>query len=216
MSDREFDQAEGISKDRTEALSDGIFAFAMTLMVISLVVPPISRQDAAILLPKALASMWGEFLIFVIAFFVIASFWVSHHRIMQRVRFVNDRIISITILFLFFIVLIPFTTALSGDYSEVLVAVILFHANLLVASILLTVLGFYIHHHLADLNPGIEAREWTGRDRALVIPVVTLVAIGVSFVSPQNSFWCYLFIPVILFIIRHGLARKSEFKDKNQ
>ncbi len=198
----------GTNKTRTEALSDGIFAFAMTLMVINLVIPQIPDKDAAALLPGILAGMWGEFLIFVIAFFVVASFWVSHHRIMQRIQYVNDRIVSITILFLFFIVLVPFTTALSGDYSFVLIAVLLFHTNLLVASVILSLMGWYIHNHISDLNPGAAIPVWVGKDRAMVIPIISLAAIAVSFVDPQESFWCYALIPMILFIIRH-LVKKG-------
>lgn len=200
--------ARGTEKNRTEALSDGIFAFAMTLMVINLVIPTIPDKDAAALLPGILAGMWSEFLIFVIAFFVVASFWVSHHRIMRRVRYVNDRVVSINILFLFFIVLIPFTTAVSGDYSSVLVAVLLFHTNLLVASCILTVMGWYIHIHISELSPDGHFPVWVGKDRTMVMPVISLAAIAVSFVSPENSFWCYALIPLILFIVRHWLGKR--------
>ncbi len=194
--------SETIEKSRTEALSDGIFAFAMTLLVISLIIPPIPEQDAAELLPGILAGMWGEFLIVVIAFFVISSFWISHHRILRRVHYINDQLIAINILFLFFIILLPFTTAVSGDYTDVLVAVLLFHANLLVASLLLTTMWEYIIRHYRDLNPGAPNPGWDGIERAVVIPAVALAAIGVSFVDTSASMWCYAFIPVIMFIVR--------------
>jgi uncharacterized membrane protein len=148
--------------------------------------------------------MWGEFVIFIIAFFVIASFWLSHHRIFRRVQYVNDRLIWINVTFLFFIVLIPFSTATSGDYSNVLEAVILFHGNILVASVLLTLMWWYIIHHYRDLNPGGGEPGWKGIERAFVIPAVALLAIGVSFIDTSASFWCYALIPVIMFIIRHA------------
>jgi uncharacterized membrane protein len=195
---------ESITKSRTEALSDGIFAFAMTLLVISLAVPPIPETEAPKLLPGVLASMWGEFIIFVIAFFVIASFWLSHHRIIRRVQYVNDRLIWINITFLFFIVLIPFSTATSGDYTNVFEAVVLFHANILVASLLLTLMWWYIIHHYADLNPEGGEPGWKGIERAFVIPFVAVLAIGVAFIDTSASFWCYALIPVILFIVRRA------------
>jgi uncharacterized membrane protein len=210
MQDNNHPQGESVAKSRTEALSDGIFAFAMTLLVISLAVPPIPEKDAPVLLPGILAGMWGEFLIFVIAFFVIASFWLSHHRIVRRVEYVNDRVIWINILFLFFIVLIPFTTATSGDYSNVLEAVLLFHTNLLIASVLLTLMWWYIIHHYTELNPGGGEPGWKGIERAFVIPAVALLAIGVSFVDTNASFWCYALIPVIMFIVRRYTNGRSE------
>lgn len=193
---------ETVAKSRTEALSDGIFAFAMTLLVISLAVPPIPEKDAPAVLPGVLAGMWGEFLIFVIAFFVVASFWLSHHRIIRRIEYVNDRLIWMNIIFLFFIVLVPFSTTVSGDYSNVLEAVLLFHANILVASLLLTLMWLYIVRHSGELNPGSEERGLRGMERAFVIPVVAVVAIGVAFVNTDASFWCYAFAPVIIMIIR--------------
>jgi uncharacterized membrane protein len=202
---------EIIEKSRAAALSDGIFAFAMTLLVISLAIPPIPEQDAPVLLPGILAGMWGEFLIFVIAFFIISSFWISHHRIIRRVRYINDRLIGINLLFLFFIVLIPFTTTISGDYLNVLEAVLFFHGNLLVASLLLTGMWGYIVHHYGELNPGGENPGWTGRERAFIIPGVSLLAIGISFIDTSASMWCYTLIPLLLFIVPRapGLGGRS-------
>jgi uncharacterized membrane protein len=212
MPDNNQVHGETVVKSRAEALSDGIFAFAMTLLVISLAVPPIPKKDAPVLLPGILAGMWGEFLIFVIAFFVIGSFWLSHHRIVRRVQYVNDRVIWINLLFLFFIVLVPFTTATSGDYSNVLEAVLLFHFNLLIASVLLTMMWWYIIHHYEELNPGGGEPGWKGIERAFVIPAVALLAIGVSFVDTNASFWCYALIPVIMFIVHHGPSFTKRFR----
>lgn len=201
MPDEQQPLFETVEKSRTEALSDGIFAFAMTLLVISLIIPPIPEQDAPELLPGILAGMWGEFLIVVIAFFVISSFWFSHHRMMRRVRYISDKLIAINILFLFFIILLPFTTAVSGDYTDVLAAVLLFHGNLLVASLLLTAMWEYILRHFGELNPGAARPGWAGIERAVIIPAVALLAIGVSFVDTGASMWCYALIPVMMFIV---------------
>jgi uncharacterized membrane protein len=207
MPDEGTHPGEGIGKSRLESLSDGIFAFAMTLMVISLAVPQIPYQEAPELLPGIIAGMHAQFLIFIIAFFVISTYWLSHHQILRNVQFVNDRLIWINIVFLFFIVLIPFTTATSGDYPNVLEAVILFHVNLLVASLVLTLLWWYITRHFNALNPGGKNPGGRGREKAVVIPAVTLLAIGVSFISTSESMWCYLLIPVIMFILKHRPVR---------
>jgi uncharacterized membrane protein len=202
--------AESMVKSRTEALSDGIFAFAMTLLVISLAVPPIPEKDAPAELPGILAGMRGEFIIFVIAFFIIASFWLSHHRIVRRVQYVNDRLIWINIVFLFFIVLIPFSTTISGDYSNVLEAVLFFHGNLLVASLLLALMWWYIVRHAAELNPGGEEPGFSGMERAFIIPVVALIAMGVALVNTEASFWCYILTPVIAFAVKRYSRRRGE------
>ena len=197
---------EGVGKSRLESLSDGIFAFAMTLLVISLAVPVIPKQDAPELLPTLISGMSSEFLIFAIAFFILAGYWLSHHRILRSIEYVDDRLIWTNILLLFFIVLIPFTTSISGDYDNVLEAVLLFHINLLCASALLTFVWLYIRKHYEELTSGevpereLKRMEWTGKFRALAIPAVTVVAILVSFFDPAKSMWCYLLIPAIMVI----------------
>ncbi len=193
---------EGIVKSRIESLSDGIFAFAMTLMVISLTVPTIPYTQAPALLPGVLSGMYGQFIVFVIAFFVIASYWFSHHEILGTIQFVDGTVMRLNTLILFFIVLLPFTTATSGDYPNVLEAVLLFHLNLLVASLLLTGLWIYIRHHHAELSPSVKDITSRWREKAVVIPAVTLFAIGVSFIDTAASMSCYLLIPVILLILR--------------
>jgi uncharacterized membrane protein len=199
---------EGIGKSRLESLSDSIFAFAMTLLVISLTVPAIPEVDASELLPPLIEAMFPEFLIFTIAFFIIAGYWLSHHRILRSIEWVDDRLIWINILLLFFIVLIPFTTSISGDYDTVLEAVLLFHINLLCASVLLALVWLYIREHSGELTTEgedtkiLRGKDGGGKVRALAIPAVTLLAIIVSFIDPAMSMWCYLLIPIILVIPR--------------
>jgi len=197
---------EGIGKSRLESLSDAIFAFAMTLLVISLNEPNIPKLEAPELLPVAISHMYSEFLIFTIAFFILAGYWLAHHRILRSIDYIDDHLIWLNILLLFFIVLIPFTTAISGDYHEVLEAVLLFHINLLCASVILTFIWLYIRAHYGyltkDKEPGkgLERVERAGRFRALATPAVTVLAIGVSFINPAMSMLCYLLIPVIMVI----------------
>jgi len=172
----------------------------MTLLVISLAVPDIPEKDAPYMLPGEIAKMYPEFLFFIIAFFILAGYWMSHHKILEHVRYVDILLVRINILLLFFIVLIPFTTSLSGDYSNVLEAVLFFHVNLLVASLMLTAMWWYIRRHSATLAPEMRSTEKRGIEKAVVMPGVIMLAIGVSFVNTHASMWCYALIPFILFM----------------
>ncbi|MCU0633078.1 MAG: TMEM175 family protein [Methanolinea sp.] len=200
---------EKIGKSRLEALSDGIFAFAMTLLVISLAIPEIPYQQAPAILPGKLADMAPEFMLFVIAFFILAGYWISHHHILEHVRYVDGVLVRINIILLFFIVLIPFTTSISGDYTNVLEAVLFFHVNLLVASLTLTGMWWYIRRHSAALAPEIPVTYKRGAEKAIVMPGVILLAIGVSFINTHASMWCYALIPVIFFMIGAFLHLKA-------
>jgi len=201
---------ERIGKSRLEAMSDGIFAFAMTLLVITIAIPEVPWDQAPELLPAKIAGLHSQFLLFVIAFFILAAYWMSHHRILARVEFVDGILIRINILVLFFIVLIPFTTSLSGDYTNVLEAVLLFHLNLLLASLALTGMWAYICRYSDTLAPGSKRPARMGIERAVVMPGVILVAIGVSFIDTYASMWCYALLPFLLFLAES--ARKLREK----
>lgn len=198
---------ETIGKSRLEALSDGIFAIAMTMLVLSLSVPDVPENQASFLLPGRIAALFPEFMIVLIAFFVLAGYWVSHHRILGKVLHVDGTLVLINICFLFSIVLIPFTTAISGDYTNVPEAVLLFHINILASSLLLTAMAFYIAKKQDKLAPVTEVEQGGDRTRAVIIPLVILLAIGVSFFETAASMWCYALIPILLVLHKQLFLR---------
>lgn len=201
MSGQETIDPYHISKNRLEALFDGIFAFAMTLLVTGFIIQPISSSDAVIELPARIAAMRPEFFSFLIAFFVLASFWLAHQRQFHYVRTIDPVLVRITLCILAFTVLMPFTTNVCGDYSEVQVAVDLFHANLFIVGVL-----FLIHWWYLVNNPGLTTVEINtqvaayGMRRALIMPVVAFFGFVCSFVSPSWSTAIYLLIPLVFFI----------------
>ncbi len=215
MHNPEVPGVERIGKSRLEAMSDGIFAFAMTLLVITIAIPEVPWDQAPELLPAEIAGLHSQFLLFVIAFFILAAYWMSHHRILSRVEFVDRILIRINILVLFFIVLIPFTTSLSGDYTNVLEAVLLFHVNLLLASLSLTAMWAYIYRHSAKLAPTMAPPVKKGIERALVMPLVILCAIGASFVDTYASMWCYALLPLVLFLAELAVNKNRRRTERN-
>ncbi|MDO9034578.1 MAG: TMEM175 family protein, partial [Methanoregula sp.] len=119
MSEFEPDNPHRISKGRLETMVDTIFAFAMTLLVLGMVVPQFSVNQAASELPGYLEKLLPQFILFIIAFLVLAFFWIEHHRQFHYLRIVNPTILRFNIAILIFIVLIPFTTDVSGAYDGV-------------------------------------------------------------------------------------------------
>jgi uncharacterized membrane protein len=190
-----------LSRNRLETLFDAIFAFAMTLLVTGFVVEPISDVDAPAVLPGYIASMGPEFFLFLIAFFVLASFWLVHHRQFHYVLTVDPALVWITLLILAFTVMMPFTTNVGGDYPEVQVAVVLFHTNLFILGVLFFTHWWYLIH-----NPQITTVQISNQDgknglrRAMVAPLVSLLGLIFSFASPSWSMTIYLLIPSLLYI----------------
>ena len=89
--------------------------------------------------------MFPQFLSFLIAFFILASLWIVHHEHFHFLRSVNKVVLWLNVLILIFVVLVPFSTNLSGTYSHVPIAPLIFHANMLVLSCLFLV-QWAVHH----------------------------------------------------------------------
>ena len=192
-----------ISKNRLEALVDGIFAFAMTLLITGLVIPHFSKTEAEAKLAISIAEMRSEFISFLVAFFVLASFWHMHNRQFHYVRRVDSGVMRITLFILASVVLMPFTTNISGDYSDARVAVGLFHVNMFSLG-----LCFLIHWWYLTRNPDITFVAISSRDaskgmyRSLITPGISALGFVLSFISPSWSMATYLLIIPCVAIVR--------------
>ena len=111
-----------ISKDRLETLVDGIFAIAMTLLVLTITIDKPAPEDAVTVLPGVLAGLLPQIFTLVLAFIVLAVFWQAHNRQFRLVQPVDTVHLWIIIFMLIAIVLVPFSTDISGDYPYVGVA----------------------------------------------------------------------------------------------
>jgi uncharacterized membrane protein len=146
--------------------------------------------------------MHSEFFAFLIAFFVLAAFWLVHHRQFHLVRNVDKTIVRINILILASAVLMPFSTSISGDYDYVQTAVLIFHINMFLIGALFLVHWYYIctHPHLLSTVPDQKAIDY-GIRRSSVVPVTALFAIALSFITPDYSMMSYLAIPFLTILV---------------
>ena len=191
-----------ISKNRLEALVDGVFAFAMTLLAVGLAVPAIPKAEAAAELPQYISTMFPEFLSFVIAFFILASFWIVHHEHFHFLRSVNKTVLWLNILILIFVVLVPFSKNLAGDYSHVQIANLIFHVNMLILGLLFLTQWQYIIRCPAILNGPIHPNRML--DSALDrIGIITAACVGIvlSLTSSSYSMLSYLIVPIVIRIL---------------
>jgi len=203
-----------ISKERLETIVDAIFAFSMTLLALGIEVPKILESQAAVELPVYIGKILPQFILFVIAFLVLATFWVEHHRQFHNLRIVDPTVLSLNIAILIFIVLIPFTTDIAGSYDRVEIAVILFHTNILLLGALFVAHGKYLTQssHLCGAGSDMQSREkrfWF----LATTPSVAILGIAVSVFSPPYSMMVYLLIPII-FLIRKILEQGIKKADK--
>jgi uncharacterized membrane protein len=124
----------GLTKTRIEALADGIFAIAMTLMVFDIKLP---AGTTPLGLRHELTRLWPRFLAYAISFIMLGVYWVGHHNQYHYIRRTDRAFLWINIFFLMGISLVPFSTGLLGQYSGERTALILYGLNLIMAGGLL-------------------------------------------------------------------------------
>src|SRR5919202_6822338 len=89
----------GSELERTVFFSDAVFAIAITLLALEIQVPQIPADSAAALLPGALLSLWPKFFSFLISFWVVGFYWLSHHRTFRYISGYDYSLLLINLLF---------------------------------------------------------------------------------------------------------------------
>ncbi len=141
-----------IEKGRVEALTDGIFAIAMTLLVLSIGVPAIpAGLSPDVVLPGLVAGLWPEVLACAIAFLVLMSFWLGHEQLFGLVARLDPAFVNLNLITLLGIVFVPFSSALTSDYGTTRIAIWIFALNLAAIGLLYAAQLRYLVRHPALL-----------------------------------------------------------------
>jgi uncharacterized membrane protein len=140
----------GKDLSRIFAFTDGVFAIAITLLVLQIEVPEGLTSNSDFI--DRLGDMWPDLFAFAISFAVIGSYWVRHHRLMRMVREYDHSLVGLTMLYLFWVVLIPFSSQMIGEYgSKVSLSVIVYILNLALIGVSMgLMIRLIIRHRLGD------------------------------------------------------------------
>ena len=187
-----------LSTDRIQALADGIFAFAMTLLVVNLSFPDEVDQTNVANLSNLLYSQMHRFFNYALSFLLLSIFWIVHHQQFHVIKRSDQRLLWINIFILMFVALMPFSTDLVGDFSQTIEAKVFFAGNMLILGSLFLVNWAYATGNHRLVNPDMEKDAIArGIRRNLISPAVSLLVIAISFFIPHYSLYFYLLIPVI-------------------
>ena len=183
---------------------DGIFAIAMTLLVLNLKLPIMTDDQAQNDLAGALSRLTPHLFAFGLSFLLLAVFWMVHHRQFHFIAKVDGPFIWLNVLMLGLIVLVPFTTSLVGEYERNLVSSVLFEINLLAIGLAIWAYWWYASRGHRLVIPAITDKQIQyGLRRSMVLPVVSVIAIGLSFITARYSTSVYLLIPIILIFLKN-------------
>jgi len=175
--------------NRIVAFSDGVFAIAITLLVLGLLIPQGQPH-----LTKLLIGQEADLLAYAISFAVVGRFWLVHHRFFGGVVGFDGRLIALNLFYLGAIVLIPFSSEVLGKYGDETAAVALYAVNeFAVVSIgMLTAADA----HRAGLTDTDAATQLEQRRRSLYLAAVFLLSIPLALVAPAVAplLWLVLFL----------------------
>lgn len=185
--------------DRLLALSDGVVAIALTLLILQIEVPAASmlhHADSASELAAALAKGTDDWISYGISFYVISQFWLNHHRVFRQIDKQQDGLAAWNFAFLFTISVMPFTSDLLGKFNDNPLAIDIFGFNLFLANLAtLLMLEFGDRHGL--LGQGVERDPISSRVHILVGIVVALISIGLAWYNTTLAQCSWLLFAVV-------------------
>jgi len=197
------------SVERLLTLSDGVVAIALTLLVLQLRVPPLAHPNSASELATKLGKDGNQLISYVISFYVIAHFWLIHHRVFRRVTGQKESLAWWNFAFLFTITIMPFTSDLLGEYSSNPLAVDIFALNLLLAS-LATQATQDLGRRKGLLTSGTDAGSvQASLLRAAGTAAIIGVSIGVAWVSTSAAKYCWVLIALVPRLVDRWSARRA-------
>jgi len=170
---------------RTEAFSDGVFAIAITLLIIEVRVPDARAGHLA----GDLANQWPSYAAYVVSFAIIGIIWVNHHDIFERITTVDRPLLFLNLLLLVTVAFLPFPTALLGEYirkgDNAHVAAAVYGANMTLIGLAFIAIWTYLIRvpTLLAKDVGAEGAQ-RARRAAAIGPVVYALSIPLAFVSP--------------------------------
>ena len=211
----------GLNTNRIEAFSDGVFAVAITLLVLNLQVPQLAASVVSRELVAKLIELWPKLLIYVLSFVIVGIYWVAHHNSFHYIKRSDRNLLWLNLLLLLFIVFIPFPTALVGEYPEQQVSVVIYGSTLVITGLVLQLLWWYAtsKYRLVDREIDPHLVKWATR-RNLAAPLIYLLAIGASFLSVQISLIIFILVPLYYIfpgrIDRHWIQRNSDRIDEDR
>ena len=195
---------------RVEAFSDGVFAIAITLLVLEISVPEAAFDD----LWRGIADQWPSYLAYATSFITIGGIWMAHHGLFRRLQYANVRVMLVNLMVLMAVAFLPFPTKLMAEAiheeDATRTAVIFYGATLFVTSLLLSILWGCVVADRRLLHPGVDQDEV----RAIALAVAPtigsyLVIIAFAVFAPRVAAVGYLVLAIVV-VLRAARSEGSK------
>lgn len=199
-----------MNKQRLEAFSDGVFAIVITLLILDIKIPDVPP----LALPAALVTILPQLLTYILSFFIIGLYWHLHHQAAAQIKFIDEAFIWLNLVWLLFVSVLTFPTALLGRYPLQPVPLTIYGVNLILVNVTGFVILVYFRYH-----PKLRFQPMSAAELRAVAPIYVAVnslyaiAIAAAWLFPWLSYGIYFF--VLLWVIARSIRRVSlPFQDQ--
>src|SRR5262245_38549924 len=186
-----------LSKGRMEALTDGIFAIAMTLLVLELKIPDLPKSVSESELLHKIGEEGPAFFSFLMSFVYCSLLWIFHHLAMHFIRHLQIALVWINLLFLMSISIMPFSCGLLGHFLKNRAAQEIYFGNMFVAAVLLAVQWLLAKRKKLINEDDPVASRLMGQ-RLMFFPVALPPAMVVAYFKPILGSWAFAGILIAL------------------
>lgn len=199
--------------ERLNAFCDGVFAIAITLLVLELKLPETMHVTNSHELSKALLGILPAVVSYFISFLVIGSYWSVHNRISMYLEKCDRRLTMKTLRFLFLVSMLPFTTHLVGSYGNIELAFSLYALNVTLCGLSAFDIWKYSVRH-SELTKGTISNSVANyySRRLLITPAVFFLSIPVSFLNINFARYMWVLILLANPLIEKSAALVARFK----
>lgn len=194
---------------RTLALSDGIFAIAMTLVAFQIQVPDL-RGSQVHHLGQALRHLGPSYYVFGLTFFVGGAFWLAHHRLFRHLARADERLMTLNLVFLAAIAFLPFPTGVLGRYGAERSAVILYASVMIAGGLLLGSLTLVARHRqlLTPTMTPAAVRSSLLRSGSMVAVFAASIPLAVA--NPRVAPYAWIVIFPVRLLTRPRRSRRED------
>jgi uncharacterized membrane protein len=178
---------------RLEAFSDGVFAIAITLLIIEIGVPHVEANES---LTRALLDLWPSYVGYVVSFLSIGVMWINHHHMFKDIVRVDHTLLVLNLLLLMGVAFVPFPTAVVAEYvregDHELEAALMYGCTFVMIAICFDAFWLYASRGPSLIDEHVsEARIRSRTVRYLPGPLLYAVALPFAFISPWISLGIY-------------------------
>jgi uncharacterized membrane protein len=187
---------------RIETLVDGVFAIALTLLVLNIDVPNIVGSVTDPVLWQYLVNLSGQLWIYAFSFLLLSSFWRVNHQQFFFIKEADSNLSWITVIWLMFIALVPFSTNFVSSYGSHSIPMFFFNLNMLIIGIFYILIWEYVSKKNYFYENADKKQLKSIKRMNYILPIVALIAIGITFIKPSWSPYSYFLIIILKIFIK--------------